>query len=86
MADLTESSRSIPQATLLLPGEKNGIINLWDSRTGVLLHSLPAHSGSIRKLQVNETSIVSSTDNEIRTWRLITDIDEMLAVARMKSL
>jgi WD40 repeat protein len=71
-----------PSGDFFVTGEKNGIINLWDSLTGALLHSFPAHSGSISTLQVNETSIVSATDNEIKIWRLVTDIDDMLAAAR----
>ena len=71
-----------PSDDFLVTGETNGIINLWNSQTGALLHTFLAHSGSIRNLQVNETSIVSSTNNEIRIWRLLTDIAEMVDAAK----
>jgi WD40 repeat protein len=57
--------------SLLAVGDGDGVIRMWDTNTGRLLHELSGHDGPVHKVAFapdDETFVSSSRDRTIRLW------------------
>lgn len=58
----------------LATGTKDGLVRLWDMRSGEVVRILEGHSDAITSLKFDATNIVSgSLDGTVRIWDLRTD-------------
>lgn len=55
----------------IVSGADDGLINVYDTRTGSLRHSLRGHDGGVWALQyVNNTLVSGATDRTVRVWNI----------------
>lgn len=57
----------------LATGTKDGVVRLWDLRSGKVVRTLEGHTGAITSLQFDALNLVTgSTDRSVRIWDLRT--------------
>lgn len=56
--------------TLLITGDSNGLLQLWDVASGKILKEVKAHQSGIRPQLINDTLVLTpSEDGTIQAWR-----------------
>ncbi|KAG0657238.1 Mitochondrial fission protein [Maudiozyma exigua] len=73
----------------LATGTKDGIVRLWDLRSGEVIRTLKGHQGAITCLKFDTTNIVTgSLDKSVKTWDLRTGkmVDSFSFESFVKSL
>jgi WD40 repeat protein len=67
----------------LATGGSDGLVKVWDARTGAHLLTLTGHTGEVSGLSFSPdgTALASSaSDRTVRVWAM--DVDDLLAIAR----
>ena len=73
-ASRVESVAYFPRGDLIVSGAKDGIVLLWDAKTGELIAELKCHSDRVTSIQVlpdEEHVITCSDDGTIRSLNIV---------------
>jgi WD40 repeat protein len=83
-----ERITTTPDGSLIITGDRDYRLRVWDARDGQLLHTLPGHGGGIRALTVSpdgRTLASVSDDLQVKLWSLPTG-RELMTLARSTDL
>jgi hypothetical protein len=64
-----------PQADVLITGGQDGVIRLWDVRSGCVMKELPGHSGGVNAIRLTSDKkyfLSASGDGTLRFWNIET--------------
>ncbi len=72
--DTNLNNASNSNAPIVISGDEDGNLTLWNQRTGESLRTLPGHRAAIRSLAISPSNqwLVSGGDDGIKTWNLNT--------------
>ena len=83
-----ERVATTPDGALLITGDRDYRLRIWDARDGQLIHTLAGHGGGIRALAVSpdgRTFASVSDDLQVKLWSLTTG-RELMTLARSADL
>ena len=83
-----ERLTTTPDGSLVITGDRDYRLRVWDARDGQLLHTLPGHGGGIRALAVSpdgRTLASVADDLQVKLWSLPTG-RELMTLARSTDL